>query len=530
MVFFQLYFKNIFKRKNDNKRQRNNDPTAPLTRRRHWLPFSKISGRLFLVYILIVLLGGLLLSIPGFVHGGERMILDGKGKILNPSVTFAWNYLIGLFTAASAFSDTGITISNPAADYSFWGQLVILILIQTGGFGIATFKIMIFVWLGRRISIKDKMLVQGERGSSNFGHTMDLIKNSFIFLIILECFGAILLFCNFYFSPLSVEGKFMIDNVTYHNFWRSLWSGVFHSISSINNAGFDIIGNSSLMPYNTNYFIQFVFLFQFIIGGLGFPTFYDLKRKFVAWRRKEHVKFTLFTKINLITYIGLSIIGVFSVWLIEFTNINTIHPETAQHMESILRNSKSNWNGFMNIFFNTMSTRNAGYSTVEMSNFLPGSGIVMSIMMFIGSAPSSTAGGIRTTTLAVIIITIWSIIRNNNSVNAFKRKIPNETVKRALGVTVISGGLIAIAIICISAENPHLDVLNTFFTICSAFGTTGLSTLNFTELYNIGILSTLILILLMFIGQLGVSSTLLVSIRGSGEKEYSYVEENILIG
>lgn len=320
------------------------------------------------------------------------MIIDEKGKILNPSVTFAWNYLIGLFTAASAFSDTGITISNPAADYSFWGQLVILILIQTGGFGIATFKIMIFVWLGRRISIKDKMLVQGERGSSNFGHTMDLIKNNFIFLIILEFFGAILLFCNFYFSPLSVEGKFMIDNVTYHNFWRSLWSGVFHSISSINNAGFDIIGNSSLMPYNTNYFIQFVFLFQFIIGGLGFPTFYDLKRKFVAWRRKEHVKFTLFTKINLITYIGLSNIGVFSVWLIEFTNINTIHLETAQHMESILRNSKSNWNGFMNIFFNTMSTRNAGYSTVEMSNFLPGSRIVMSIMMFIGSAPSSTAG------------------------------------------------------------------------------------------------------------------------------------------
>lgn len=89
MVFFQLYFKNIFKRKNDNKRQRNNDPTAPLTRRRHWLPFSKISGRLFLVYILIVLLGGLLLSIPGFVHSGERMVLDGKGKILDHSVTFA---------------------------------------------------------------------------------------------------------------------------------------------------------------------------------------------------------------------------------------------------------------------------------------------------------------------------------------------------------------------------------------------------------------------------------------------------------
>ncbi|WP_425378354.1 TrkH family potassium uptake protein [Spiroplasma endosymbiont of Polydrusus pterygomalis] len=527
MVFFQLYFKNIFKRKSDSQRQRNNDPSAPLIRRRHWLPFSKISGRLFLVYILIVFFGGLLLSIPGVVNG-SRTVFDRKGDIIG-HYDFGWNYLVGLFTASSAFSDTGITISNPAVDYSFWGQLIILILIQTGGFGIVTFKIMIFVWLGRRISIKDKMLVQGERGSSNFGHTIDLIKNSFIFLIILECFGAILLFCNFYFSELSIEGKYMIDNVTYHNFWRSLWSGVFHSISSINNAGFDIIGNSSLMPYNSNYFIQFVFLFQFIIGGLGFPTFYDLKRKFMAWLLKEHAKFTLFTKSNLITYVGLSIVGVFSVWLIEFTNINTLSIQGG-YIESILRNSTSNWNGFMNIFFNTMSTRNAGYLTVDMGQFLPGVRIVMSIMMFIGSAPSSTAGGIRTTTLAVIIITIWSIIRNNNSVNVFKRKIPNETVKRALGVTVISGALIAIAVICISSENPNLDFLNIFFTICSAFGTTGLNTLGFKDIYNFGVLSTLILILLMFIGQLGVSSTLLVSIRGSGEKEYSYVEENILIG
>ncbi|WP_374697073.1 TrkH family potassium uptake protein [Spiroplasma endosymbiont of Polydrusus formosus] len=528
MVFFQLYFKNIFKRKSCSKQRRNNDPSTPLTRRHHWFPFSKISGRLFLVYILIVFLGGLLLSIPGVVNGGWT-VSDRKGDIIIERYDFSWNYLVGLFTASSAFSDTGITISNTAADYSFWGQLIILILIQTGGFGIVTFKVMIFVWLGRRISIKDKMLVQSERGSSNFGHTIDLIKNSFIFLIILECFGAILLFCNFYFSELSIEEKYMIDNVTYHNFWRSLWSGVFHSISSINNAGFDIIGNSSLMPYNSDYFIQFVFLFQFIIGGLGFPTFYDLKRKLVAWRRKEHAKFTLFTKINLITYVGLSVVGVFIVWLIEFTNINTLSIQ-GNYIENILRNSTSNWNSFMNIFFNTMSTRNAGYSTVDIEQFLPGTRIIMSIMMFIGSAPSSTAGGIRTTTLAVIIITIWSIIRNNNSVNVFKRKIPNETVKRALGVTIISGALIAIAVICISSENPNLDVLNIFFMICSAFGTTGLNTLGFKDIYNLDVLSTLILILLMFIGQLGVSSTLLVSIHGSSEKEYSYVEENILIG
>lgn len=529
MFFLKYNFKNIFKRKNYNKQKNINKSITPFIQRHNWTHLSKISGKLFLIYILIIFIGGFFLSIPGFVYNRERIIYNEKGKILG-NFNFAWNYLIGLFTASSAFSDTGITISNISIDYSFWGQLIILILIQIGGFGIITFKIMFFLWLGFKISINDKMLVQNERGSCNFGNTLDIIKNNFIFLIILEFFGTILLFFNFYFYNFTIKQNFMINNITYHNFWLSLWSGIFHSISSINNAGFDIIGNSSLMPFNTNYFIQFIFLFQFIIGGLGFPTFYDFKKKILALLQKKCVKFSLFTKINIITYISLSIIGIFSIWLIEFININTISPKDNKYVEIVLRNSKSNWNGFMNIFFNTMSTRNAGYWTVDINDFLPVSKIIMSIMMFIGSAPASTAGGIKTTTLAVIIITIWSIIKNNNSVNIFKRKIPNETIKRASVVVIISIILIIFSTIFISSKNINIDILNIFFTICSAFGTTGLCTLNFSELYNLGISSILILILLMFIGQLGISSILLISIYGNNKKEYSYVEEDILIG
>ncbi|AGM25455.1 TrkH family potassium uptake protein [Spiroplasma chrysopicola] len=522
MQIYQQFFKNIFKRKHEPSKGKGDDNAAPITRSRfHFLPFSKVAGKLFLIYVLVVFITGFLLSVPGIVVG-NRIVYDPWGEIIG-EYNFQWNFLVGLFTASSAFSDTGLSIANAAADYSFFGQFIIIVLIQIGGFGVLTFKVMLLVLLGRRISIKDRQLVQGERGSSNFGQTMDLIKNSFIFLVIIEFIAAVLLFFNFYFSSGSTAGEHMIDNVTYHDFWNSLWSGVFHSVSAINNAGFDIIGNSSLMPYNDNYFMQFIFLFEFVIGGLGFPTFYDLKRKIIAWKNKENVKFSLFTKINFITYVLISFVGVFGVWLIEFVNINAPG-------ESILAQASSNWNGFMNVFFNTMSTRNAGFSTVDMTKFLPGSRAIMSMMMFIGSAPSSTAGGIRTTTFAIIILAIWSVIRNNDSVNAFKRKIPNETVKRALVVTVISGILVGLAVTIICAENPHLNFLNVLFTICSAFGTVGLSAFSFTEMYGLGVFSTLVLILLMFIGQLGVSSTLLVSVRGTGKKEYSYVEENIVIG
>ncbi|AHF58226.1 MULTISPECIES: TrkH family potassium uptake protein [Spiroplasma] len=534
MRVYQPFFKNIFKKRKELLNQRNEDDiAAPIKKRRiHFIPFSKVAGKLFLIYVLVVLISGFLLCIPGVVYNGARDITDGSGTPLG-QYDFRWNFLIGLFTASSAFSDTGLTIPVTAADYTFFGQLIIIILIQFGGFGVLTFKIMILVLLGRKISIKDRMLVQGERGNNSFGHTLDLIKSSFYFLIIVEVIAAILLFFNFYFSPGSTAGKFMIDNVTYHRFWASLWSGVFHSISAINNAGFDIVGNSSLMPYNTNYFLQFIFMIEFVMGGIGFPTFYDIKRKIAAWKRKEKVKFSLFTKINFISYSLVSIVGVFLVWLVEYVNLNMTTMDAfgnTVYIETILRDAPTKWNGFMNILFNTMSTRNAGFSTIDCTKLLPGSRAIMSIMMFIGSAPSSTAGGIRTTTFAIVLITIWSIMRNNNSVNAFKRKIPNETVKRALVVTIISVMLVGGTVLGISIENPTLDYLNILFVVCSAFGTTGLNTFNFLQTYGLGAFSLLLLIANMFIGQLGISSTLLVSIKGTGDKEYSYVEEDVTIG
>ena len=246
-----------------------------------------------------------------------------------------------------------------------------------------------------------------------------------------------------------------------------MWGGIFHSISAINNAGFDILGRNSIAPYDTAYLIQFIFLLEFIIGGIGFPTFYDLKRTKFGFDKSQ--KLTLFTKINLITYASISFVGVGLVCAVEYGN----------HSHSnILNNSSSGWNGFMNIFFNTMSTRNAGFSTVTSANFLGASKIIQALMMFIGSAPSSTAGGIRTTTFAVIIITLISFARNRKYVTAFKKEIPEQTIKTAFLVLFTALSLILLDVILIVATNQNVSMNNAFFTVSSAFGTTGLNAID----------------------------------------------------
>lgn len=479
--------------------------------RKLW-PLSKIAGRFFIIYFIIVCVGGILLSLPGFLKN-QNPVVGGK------EYNFRYDFLTGIFTASSAFSDTGLTISNAARDYTFLGQLVLLVLIQLGGFGVITMHVIFLILIGQKVSVKYQMLVRSERGGNHLGSTIDLIKNGFIFLIFVELVAMIFIFCVMFFDPGDAT-KGTIDFQTYHNFENSAWSSIFHSVSAVNNAGFDIVGQNSLVPYNHNYLLQFIFIIEFVIGGLGFPTLYDINHKIKSRLKGEHARFTLFTKLNLITYFLVMFIGLFFVWLAEYTAVSS----------SVIQTGVSSRQSFMNIFFNTISTRNAGFSTVDVSEFSTGSRVIQSLMMFIGSAPASTAGGIRTTTLAIVVLTIWSIIVNNNSVNVFKRKIPAEISKKALSVFAISIILLLICSIIISIENPNITYSNAIYVSSSAFGTTGLNSISFKNMYDLGISSKLFIILMMFIGQLGVSNALLIFAKGTNKKSYQYIEEDVAIG
>ncbi|WP_338972569.1 potassium transporter TrkG [Spiroplasma endosymbiont of Panorpa germanica] len=513
---------------------------------KNWWPLSKVSGKILLIYLLTVLAGGILLIIPGVV--------------INQS--FHWDFLTGIFTASSAFSDTGITISNAAQDYSFWGQLLILIMIQIGGIGILTFKIVLLISLGKKISIDDQSVAQSERGSSQLSNTVEMIKDGFIFLTFVEIFGVVFLFFGFYFTPLEFneysqiykDGNIPDFQNPYHSFEKSIWFAVFHSVSAVNNAGFDIISGSSLQPYNLadnhGYLIQSVILIQWVIGGLGYPTFHDIKQKIKGRREGRIVKWSLFTKLNFTVYLSLFILGPLLVLFSELSQgkssyvLNYYSVKIDKEFYDVISayeyiGPKPFGQALMDIFFNVTSSRNAGFSSIDINQFNAGSKLIMSVWMFIGSAPSSTAGGIRTTTFAIVTLAIIGIIRNRKSVFAYRKKIPEETVRRSFAVFIVGVMVIVVstAVIYIDSNkvlsNQHdgdKTIIELITLICSAFGTVGLNPFTSGQMLNLGAISKITLVLIMFTGQLGISNTLLAFIKHNNTKSYDYLEEEVVIG
>lgn len=465
--------------------------------------------QMFNLYLYFLLLGTILLMTPLATIRGQ------------------WNFLQALFTASSAFSDTGLTVKSTANDFTFFGQLIILLLIKFGGIGLITVKLFLLSLFnfGRNSNLKERLLLQGERGSPKLGTTVDVLKVGIIVMTLTEFIGAITLAIYFYFVPNNGVTYGANGDMVYNsNFWLSLWAGIFHSISVVNNAGFDIIGKNSLVPFQTNYFVQWVFIIEFVIGGIGFPVFYDLFAYIRAKNQGKRFKFSLFTKITVTTYFLVAIVGVGIVTLVEL-----VSPVDS----SSIWGNMSKGNALMIIFFNTMSTRNAGFYTIDLIRFHSTSGVVQAFMMWIGSSPASTAGGIRTTTLAIIIMSIISLASGRENVNIFKRKIPTNTIKMSFAVASVGGFMVFFTVMVILLENlfnsrnADINFVQALFDATSAFGTTGLSVFDNERL---GVVSKLCLILCMFVGQLGVSTTILSLSDRKRKLNINRIEENVQIG
>lgn len=444
-----------------------------------------------------------------------------------------WNFLQALFTTGSAFSDTGLTVKSTANDFTFFGQLIILVLIKFGGIGLITVKLAVLsvFQFHRTTSLRERLLLQGERGSNKLGTTIDVLKVGIIVMTITEFLGSIVLFLYFYFVSNSgiAYGTGTNTHIYHQHVWLSLWGGIFHSISAVNNAGFDIVGKNSLTPFQNNYFVQWIFIIEFVIGGIGFPVFYDLYHWFKSKTNGKKFRFSLFTKITTTTYLFIAVFGVGGVMFIEYFSRNVV---TANGTVPIFKDLSTS-DALMALLFNTMSTRNAGFYTVDLNKFHVASQIIQSLMMWIGSSPASTAGGIRTTTLAVIILTIFSIARGKNNVSAFKRKIPDDIVRMSFVVAFLGAALVFLSVMIITIENILIDQnsIITFtqilYDVSSAFGTTGLSLFDNAKL---GTISQLSLIFLMFVGQLGVSTTVLAWSDRKRKPTINRLEENVLIG
>ncbi|MEG0364203.1 MAG: potassium transporter TrkG [Erysipelotrichales bacterium] len=438
--------------------------------------------RIALTYILLALVGGLLLFSPFTTKNGQDI-----------------NLIDAFFVAASALSDTGLSPISTADVFNNFGQVILLVLIMVGGIGIMSVKVGLFVFIGKKINVASRMLIYTEQGLTNRAGIVKLIKDSILIIIATEIIFAIIIMFH-------MMVKYDYDIL------HALWFGIFHSISAINNAGFDLTGQS-LIPFDQDYLFQTYMMLLIIIGGIGFPVLVDIKNYLGARKENKSYRFSLFTKISLTTYFTLIIVGCLLILICDY---NFIFVETG------------GIKGFFYALFQTVSARNAGFSTVSLTEFNTNSQMVLSLLMFIGASPASTGGGIRTTTLAILFLYIRAFATNVKDVNAFHRRLSKENIFNAFITLLISSILFIVATFLVVLFDHDTDVMKIIFEVASAFGTTGL-TMDYTPHLNDA--SKIVLACVMVIGQMGITNLLfLISRNKEHQDKIRYPEENIIVG
>ncbi|AJR12392.1 Ktr system potassium uptake protein B [Mesomycoplasma dispar] len=472
---------------------------------------------IFTVYTSIILLGAGFLVAP-FSHS------NSLNKI---------NFLAALFTSVSAFSDTGLSLVDTGTNFNVFGQSVIAILISLGGIGIFAVKFYIFNHLfGKKISILSREILKIERGSSKLNDLKGVIKTSINLFLILVFISSFALTLYFYFYDANPE-KFSFQKSPYKDLSLSIRFAIFHSISAINNAGFDIIGAYSFEPYYYSYFLQIIIIILTIIGGIGYPVIYDFYCYFrikLSRQKVKNFRFSLFSKISILSYFVISFFGF--ILFIAF--------ETSSSSNLTFWNQKQNGNWFDKSFallFHNFMARSTGFLTFDLKQLSQASTFLTSLLMFIGSAPSSTGGGIRVTTFWIFIIVIISKIRGSQDVNVFKRRITTDKIVSASIVFFISLVLVIFLVFLASfslddlinqGKSSPYQIHHLIFEVTSAFGTSGLST---GLIRDLSVVSQIGFMIIMLIGQLGITSFIYVWQGDNiGKQNKTYITEDILIG
>jgi Trk-type K+ transport system membrane component len=449
------------------------------------------------LYLIVNIIAALLLMLPIAHQAGVEGI----------------SFVDALFTSVSAFSTTGLTVKTTSTYYSIFGQMIILFLIQVGGIGLMSLKVIFALLLNTRLSIRDRNLVSQERGTGRVGGSIKFFITSVQVVLAAELIIAILLGLRFYF------GYFNNPAMPYfQNLGLLVWHAIFHAVSAVNNAGFDITGANSLAPYVGDIFVQALVVISLIIGGIGFPVFYELKNYFHAKKEKEVFHFSIFTKITVRVYFILAIVGLALTFGIELFNGTLLYSTEYSVLEKISM-----------VVFHVFSTRNAGFSTIDINQFSESTRFMFTLLMWIGASPASTGGGIRTTTLLLGFLAIYAVSTKHYESNIFQRHIPKETIEKSLVVIFVAALLVSMStfIILATNTNPNLNFNNVFFEVMSAFGTTGLS-LGATRYLNT--LGKFIIIITMFIGQQGITLTLLQwNVKKLSSVKPTFVEEDVLI-
>ena len=433
-----------------------------------------------LVFLGIILLGAGLLCLPAAARSGRPT-----------------PFLTSLFTATSATCVTGLIRVDTGTPWTMFGQVVILLLIQVGGLGFMTIACLFFFALRRRIGLRQRMVLAQALGSDTYSGIVSLVRNILRGTAAVEGVGALILF--FRFLP-----EF--------GFGRALWYGVFHSVSAFCNAGFDVLADvdagGSLCRYATDPVVNFTIMALIIIGGLGFAVWGDIRH------HRRFSRLSVYSRLVVIitTVLIFGGAGVFAA--LEWNNPNTIGDLTVPQK-------------LMAALFQSVTLRTAGFATFDQNALSDVSKAASDLLMLVGGSSGSTAGGVKTATVGVILLSAWSTARGRTSVHVMKRRIPRQAVENASALFILVLLLSGLGAAFLSIAD-HVSLENALYETISALCTVGLTT-GITS--SLGTASQIILIVLMFFGRLGIM-TISVGFMAANraEERVSYAETKIMIG
>ncbi len=429
-------------------------------------------------FFVIVIVGTFLLKLPFSIQ-------DGK--------TLSW--VDALFMSTSAVCVTGLSTLSVTDNFSLFGQFILLLMIQIGGIGIMTLSSSLTILLGNSMGMKDRIIMQDLLDVSSLEELFNMIVDIIRYAFIIEFWGGIILTLAFTFEGFELG--------------EAIWYGFFHSISAFCNAGFSLF-NNSIESYATNPMIHGTISLLIILGGLGFIVLRELREIF--FKGKSYARITLHTRIVLWTNFFLIAGGAIMFFFGEFLNA---------------LDGYSLWGKVQVSFFQSVTLRTAGFNSIPLTSLHSYTIYAMALLMFIGASPGSTGGGIKTTTLAILIQSIKSTLKGQKNVWIFKRNIAGPIVVRATALAFISIIITSIFILFMMRLEPDQSFLTVFFEVVSASGTVGLS-LGITPFLSV--FGKLAISVLMFIGRVGPLTLVLAIGEKKSSGAHEFPDGRVMIG
>ncbi|MCU1960752.1 TrkH family potassium uptake protein [Enterococcus faecium] len=406
-----------------------------------------------------------------------------------------------LFMAISTVSVTGLSTFDINSVFNDNGIILLEILFQVGGLGIMMISTAFVIFSKRRITLKQRQLIMTDMNQPRLSGIVRLIRITFAILIWFQ-----LLFGTFFSIYFYYRG--------YFDRWRdAVFYGFYQAISAVTNSGFDVTGDS-IKPFAHDYFFLILIMFLIFVGGIGFPVLMEC-REWLLYKRsnvKLPFRFSLFTKLAVLAFVILFVSGTVLIYLLEKDHL---------FQDS---NMSVKW---INSMFYSITTRNAGLQIHDLGNFQITTLIIFSLLMFIGCSPSSVGGGIRTTTVAIIGLYLYSFLKSEDNINIFGRRIDQDDVRKSVVVFMLSLGMCFFCIVFLSATEEQ-TLISIIIEVTSAFGTTGLS-LGITG--DLSVVGKITIAALMFIGRIGMLYTLMLFVpKETRDLGYEYPSEKIIIG